>query len=84
MVTPLFMIIPSTKRAIKPKVWWMAKKTNMSLKGEMIIILTAHYMEEAEALSEGIGMMKDGDLLFVETKDEERIINKNSESFRSS
>ena len=42
----------------------------LSLKGEKTIILTTHYMEEAEALSDRIGMMKDGKLLFVGTKDE--------------
>ena len=36
----------------------------------MTIILTTHYMEEAEALSDRIGIMKDGKLLFVGTKDE--------------
>ena len=41
-----------------------------SLKGKMTIILTTHYMEEAESLSDRIGIMKDGDLLFVGTKEE--------------
>ena len=41
-----------------------------SLKGKMTIILTTHYMEEAEALSDRIGIMKDGNLMFVGTKDE--------------
>ena len=45
-------------------------KTIKSLKGKMTIILTTHYMEEAEALSEHIGIMKDGNLLFVGTKEE--------------
>ena len=36
----------------------------------MTIILTTHYMEEAEALSDRIGIMKDGELLFVGTKEE--------------
>ena len=45
-------------------------KTIKSLKGKMTIILTTHYMEEAEALSDHIGIMKDGNLLFVGTKDE--------------
>ena len=39
------------------------------LKGKMTIILTTHYMEEAEALSDRIGIMKDGKLLFVGTKE---------------
>lgn len=41
-----------------------------SLKGKMTIILTTHYMEEAEALSDRIGIMKDGKLFFVGTKKE--------------
>lgn len=41
-----------------------------ALKGKMTIILTTHYMEEAEALSDRIGIMKDGKLLFVGTKEE--------------
>ena len=45
-------------------------ETISSLKGNMTIILTTHYMEEAEALSDRIGVMKDGKLLFVGTKDE--------------
>ena len=45
-------------------------KTIESLKGKMTIILTTHYMEEAEALSDRIGIMKDGKLLFVGTKEE--------------
>lgn len=44
--------------------------TIRSLKGKMTIILTTHYMEEAEALSDRIGIMKDGKLLFVGTKEE--------------
>ena len=44
--------------------------TLRSLKGKMTIILTTHYMEEAEALSDRIGIMKSGKLLFVGTKDE--------------
>ena len=38
-----------------------------SLKGQVTIILTTHYMEEAEALSDRIGIMKDGKLLVCET-----------------
>ena len=41
-----------------------------SLKGKVTIILTTHYMEEAEALSDRIGIMKDGRLLAVGTVDE--------------
>ena len=40
------------------------------LKGKITIILTTHYMEEAEALSDRIGIMKDGRLLAVGTVDE--------------
>ena len=38
-----------------------------SLKGKKTIILTTHYMEEAEALSDRIGIMKDSRLLEVGT-----------------
>ena len=38
-----------------------------SLKGKITIILTTHYMEEAEALSDRIGIMKDGKLLLCAT-----------------
>ena len=38
-----------------------------SLKGKVTIILTTHYMEEAEALSDRIGIMKNGSLLAVGT-----------------
>ena len=41
-----------------------------SLKGKLTIILTTHYMEEAEALSDRIGIMKSGRLLAVGTSDE--------------
>lgn len=44
--------------------------TIRELKSNMTIILTTHYMEEAEALSDRIGVMKDGKLLFVGTKEE--------------
>ena len=36
-----------------------------SLKGKVTIILTTHYMEEAEALSDRIGIMQNGRLLVV-------------------
>lgn len=45
-------------------------KTINGLKGKMTIILTTHYMEEAEALADRIGIMKGGRLLFVGTKEE--------------
>jgi ABC-2 type transport system ATP-binding protein len=38
-----------------------------SLKGEVTIILTTHYMEEAEALSDRIAIMKDGRLIECDT-----------------
>jgi len=38
-----------------------------SLKGRITIILTTHYMEEAQALSDRIGIMKNGRLLAVGT-----------------
>ncbi|MBR5448642.1 MAG: ABC transporter ATP-binding protein [Clostridia bacterium] len=41
-----------------------------SLKGEVTVILTTHYMEEAEALSDRIGIMRDGRLLAVGTAEE--------------
>ena len=45
-------------------------KTIRSLKNKITIVLTTHYMEEAEALSDRIGVMKGGRLLFVGTKEE--------------
>lgn len=44
--------------------------TIRTLKGKITIILTTHYMEEAEALSDRIGIMKSGRLLTVGTADE--------------
>ena len=41
-----------------------------SLKGKVTILLTTHYMEEAEALSDRIGIMKSGRLLAVGTVEE--------------
>ena len=40
-----------------------------SLKGRVTVILTTHYMEEAEALSDRIGIMKDGRLLVCDTSE---------------
>ena len=40
------------------------------MKGQMTIVLTTHYMEEAEALADRIGVMKEGVLLFSGTKEE--------------
>ena len=39
-----------------------------SLKGKQTMVLTTHYMEEAEALADRIGILKDGRLLFVGDK----------------
>ena len=44
------------------------------LKGNVTIILTTHYMEEAEALSDRIGIMKDGKLLICDTADNIKLI----------
>lgn len=41
-----------------------------ALKGKTTIILTTHYMEEAEALSDRIGIMRDGKLLALGTAEE--------------
>ena len=41
-----------------------------NLKGKITMVLTTHYMEEAEALSDRIGIMKDGRLLAAGTVDE--------------
>ena len=41
-----------------------------ALKGNVTIILTTHYMEEAEALSDRIGIMKNGKLLVTGTSRE--------------
>ena len=42
-------------------------ETIRALRGSVTVILTTHYMEEAEALSDRIGIMKDGKLLTVGT-----------------
>ena len=44
--------------------------TIRGLKGRVTIILTTHYMEEAEALSDRIGIMKNGRLLAMGTAEE--------------
>ena len=41
-----------------------------ALKGHVTIVLTTHYMEEAEALSDRVGIMKEGRLLAVGTPEE--------------
>ena len=45
-----------------------------SLKGKVTVILTTHYMEEAESLSDRIGIMKDGNLLAVGTTEELKLM----------
>ena len=40
-----------------------------ALKGKVTVILTTHYMEEAEALSDRIAIMKEGKLLVCDTAD---------------
>lgn len=40
------------------------------LKGKVTVILTTHYMEEAEALSDRVGIMKNGKLIAVGTPEE--------------
>ena len=45
-----------------------------SLKGKITIVLTTHYMEEAEALSDRIAIMKDGTLLVYGTCKEIKIL----------
>ncbi len=44
--------------------------TIRSLKGKITIVLTTHYMEEAEALSDRIGIMKNGRLIALGTAEE--------------
>ena len=44
--------------------------TIRALKGKVTIILTTHYMEEAEALSDRIGIMKSGRLLAIGSAEE--------------
>ena len=50
----------------RSELWEMIR----SLKEKTTVILTTHYMEEAEALSDMIGIMKDGRLLVVGTSSE--------------
>ncbi|MBR3611630.1 MAG: ABC transporter ATP-binding protein [Oscillospiraceae bacterium] len=45
-------------------------ETVRSLKGKVTIVLTTHYMEEAEALSDRVGIMKNGKLLALGTPEE--------------
>ncbi len=46
--------------------WALIRK----LKGEITLLLTTHYMEEAEALSDRVGIMKEGKLIAVGSVDE--------------
>ena len=46
------------------------------LKGKVTIILTTHYMEEAEALSDRIGIMKEGKLLICGSSNEIKAVAK--------
>lgn len=57
-------------------------ETIRSLKGKITIILTTHYMEEAKALSDRIGIMKSGKLLAVGTVSEINAM-VNTEDFES-
>lgn len=41
-----------------------------SLKKEMTVVLTTHYLEETEALCDKIAIMRDGKLVAVGTSDE--------------
>ena len=50
----------------RQELWDMIRE----LKASSTIILTTHYMEEAEALSDRIGIMKNGKILAVGTVDE--------------
>ena len=50
----------------RSELWEMIR----SLKEKTTVILTTHYMEEAEALSDRIGIMKEGRLLVVGTSSE--------------
>lgn len=47
--------------------------TILALKGKITVILTTHYMEEAEALADRIGIMKDGKLLALGTANEIKV-----------
>ena len=53
-----------------------------ALKGKVTIILTTHYMEEAEALSDRVGIMKSGRLLAIGTA-EELMAKANASDFES-
>ena len=40
-----------------------------ALKGKVTVVLTTHYMEEAEALSDRVAIMREGRLLMCDTVD---------------
>ena len=63
--TILFLDEPTLGRdvLVRHELWELIR----SLKGKITIILTTHYMEEAAALSDRIGIMKNGRLLAVGT-----------------
>ncbi len=48
---------------VRADLWEIIK----SLKGRITVILTTHYMEEAEALSDRVAIMRDGRLITLET-----------------
>ena len=50
----------------RKELWSVIKK----LKGKITIILTTHYMEEAESLSDRIGIMTKGELIDIGTSEE--------------
>ena len=50
-----------------------------SLKGNVTIVLTTHYMEEAEALSDRIAIMKDGKLIVCDTAQNIKLIAKTND-----
>ena len=45
-------------------------KEIVALKGKITIILTTHYLEEAEALSDRVAIMKKGNILALGTPEE--------------
>ena len=53
-----------------------------ALKGSVTVVMTTHYMEEAEALSDRIGIMKSGRLLAIGTA-EELMAKANASDFES-
>lgn len=50
---------------VRSELWELIR----SLKGKVTIVLTTHYMEEAEALSDRIAIMKNGRLLICDSAD---------------